>query len=169
VLTLSPNGKDIEQIWPEQQTLSEGIPARARKALSEALKTMDISPSSSIFSCDRAVNFMLDAKGIPLNRDQSLHEKIEEAAAKQIVIPDMKTWANQIRLAANRERHPVFDDATPDEAHQCVEFALALAQNLFVLPARIKRGLDKVRVKSNAVSTSSASTAFATVGDVLAN
>ena len=35
-----------------------------------------------------------------------------------------------IRLAANKERHPDFDDATPEEAHQCVEFALALAQNL---------------------------------------
>jgi hypothetical protein len=72
-------------------------------------------------------------------------------------------------LAANKERHPDFDDATPEEAHQSVEFALALAQNLFVLPARVRRGLEKVRVKNTAVSTSSASTALATVGEALAN
>jgi hypothetical protein len=68
----------------------------------------------------------------------------------------MKTWAHEIRLAANDERHPDFDDATPDDAQQCVEFALALAQNLFVLPARITRGLDKAKLKGSAnVKTSS--------------
>jgi Domain of unknown function (DUF4145) len=98
VVTFSSNGKDIEQIWPEQKTLSDDIPVRARKTLREALKTRDISPSSSIFSCARAVSFMLEEKGIPHDSDKSLHDKIEEAAAVQIIIPDMKTWAHQIRL-----------------------------------------------------------------------
>jgi hypothetical protein len=103
---------------------------------------------------------MLDAKGIPLDSDQSLLAKIEEAAAEQIIIPDMKTWPHEIGLAANKERHPDFDDATPDEAHQYVEFALALAQNLFVLPARITRGLDKVRLKFAAASNLSVAVNF---------
>jgi hypothetical protein len=37
-----------------------------------------------------------------------------------------------------------------------VEFALALAQNLFVLPARIARGLAKARVKPDATANTSA-------------
>jgi hypothetical protein len=58
---------------------------------------------------------MLDVKGIPLDSGQSLHAKIEDSAAQQKIIPDMKTWAHEIRLAANKERHPDFDDATPDD------------------------------------------------------
>jgi hypothetical protein len=54
--------------------------------------------------------------------------------------------AHEIRLAANKERLPDFDDATPDQARQCVEFALALAQNLFVLPARIRRGQPNLKL-----------------------
>jgi H2-forming N5,N10-methylenetetrahydromethanopterin dehydrogenase-like enzyme len=72
----------------------------------------------------------------------------------------MKTWAHEIRLAANDERHPDLDDATTDDAQQCVEFALALGQNLFVLPARITRGLAKARVKPAAESNSSATVNF---------
>jgi hypothetical protein len=94
---------------------------------------------------------MLDAKGIAVGTGKKLYAKIEEAAAQQIIIPDMKTWAHEIRLAANDERHPDLDDATTDDAQQCVEFALALAQNLFVLPARITRGLDKAKLKGVAM------------------
>jgi hypothetical protein len=147
ILTCAPGYEEIQHIWPKPVDLSQDIPARIRRALSEAIKTRDVAPSGSIMSCARAVELMLDPKGIAIGSGQSLHAKIEEAADKQIIIPDMKTWAHEIRLAANDERHPDFDDATPDQPDQCVDFALALAQNLFVLPARITRGLDKAKLK----------------------
>ena len=110
--------------------LPADIPARAHRALSEAIKITGAALSASIISCARAVEFILDAKGIAVGTGKKLYAKIEEAAAQQNIIPDMKTWAHEIRLAGNDERHPDLDDATTDDAQQCVEFALALAQNL---------------------------------------
>jgi len=55
----------------------------------------------------------------------------------------MARWAHEVRLDANEPRHA--DETTPlpteDDARKCVDFALALAQFLFVLPAQVKRGL----------------------------
>jgi hypothetical protein len=160
ILACAPGYEEIQDILPRQMVLPRDIPDRARRALSEAIKITGTAPSASIISCARAVEFMLDAKGIGVGTSKKLYAKIEEAAVQQIIIPDVKTWAHEIRLAANDERHPDLDDATPDDAQQCVEFALALAQNLFVLPARIRRGLDKVRVKVAAASNSSVALSF---------
>jgi hypothetical protein len=160
ILTWAPTVGEIQHIWPQSMILPDDIPPRAHRALREAIKITGVAPSASIISSARAVEFMLDAKGICVGTGKKLYAKIEEAAAQQIIIPDMKTWAHEIRLAANDERHPDLDDATTDEAQQCVEFALALAQNLFVLPARIKRGLEKVRVKLAATSNASVAVNF---------
>jgi hypothetical protein len=113
ILARAPDYEEIQEILPRQMDLPVEIPGRARRALSEALKITGMAPSLSILSCARAVEFMLDAKGIAVGTGKILYGKIEEAAAKQIIIPDMKTWAHEIRLAANGERHPDFDDATP--------------------------------------------------------
>jgi hypothetical protein len=53
----------------------------------------------------------------------------------------MADWAHDIRLDSNDERHADLDasQATGDDAKRCLEFAEALADLLFVLPARVKR------------------------------
>ena len=57
----------------------------------------------------------------------------------------MALWAHQVRLDANNPRHA--DDekphATPAEAKQTVEFGVALANILFVLPSRVTRSLKE--------------------------
>jgi hypothetical protein len=148
ILTCAPGYEEIRLIWPKQTILPTEIPDRARKALSEAVKIMGAAPSASIIQSQRAVELMLHAKGVTVGKDVTFNDKIKEAADKQIMIPAMVDWANEIRWAANDERHLNVEDATPDDAQQCVEFALALAQNLFVLPARITRGLDRAKLKS---------------------
>jgi hypothetical protein len=102
------------------------------------------------------VELMLHEKGVAVGKNVTFNDKIKEAAANQIIIPAMADWANEIRWAANDERHLNVDDATPDQAHQLAEFALALAQNLFVLPARISRGLKRAKLGGNAIVTLSA-------------
>ncbi|MNW06866.1 hypothetical protein D3C71_2033470 [compost metagenome] len=54
----------------------------------------------------------------------------------------MAAWAHEVRLDANDQRHDDEDGALPDEAdaRKSIEFATALAQFLFVLPARVARG-----------------------------
>lgn len=87
-----------------------------------------------------SVDSMLKAKGLI---DGSLYTRIDKAASDHLITPEMATWAHEVRLDANDQRHA--DDAAPlpthDQAQKCIDFALALGQFLFVLPAKIQRGI----------------------------
>lgn len=89
-----------------------------------------------------AVDAMLKAKGL---REGSLYARIEQAAKENVITEDMAQWAHDVRLDANDQRHSDEEapPATTADAEQCVEFATALGQFLFVLPARVKRGLKR--------------------------
>jgi hypothetical protein len=54
----------------------------------------------------------------------------------------MAEWAHEIRLDANDQRHSDEGAALPDQsdAQRVIDFTLALAEFLFVLPARVARG-----------------------------
>ena len=86
-----------------------------------------------------AVDAMLKDKGY---RDGSLYGRIDQAAKDHLITNEMAAWAHEIRLDANDQRHA--DDEAPmpsqDDALKAVEFVKALAQFLFVLPARVERG-----------------------------
>ena len=49
-----------------------------------------------------SVDAMLKVKGY---KDGSLYQRIKDAAAGHIITEDMATWAHQVRLDANDERH----------------------------------------------------------------
>jgi hypothetical protein len=59
-----------------------------------------------------------------------------------LLTKDMAEWAHEIRLDANDERHADVASigATADDAARCLEFTDALADLLFVLPPRVRRG-----------------------------
>lgn len=86
-----------------------------------------------------AVDAMLKAKEY---NDGSLYSRIDQAAKEHLITAEMKAWAHEIRLDANDQRHADEGAPLPNEAdaRKAVEFAQALAQFLFVLPARVKRG-----------------------------
>ena len=54
----------------------------------------------------------------------------------------MAAWAHEIRLDANDQRHADEGAKLPGEAdaQKVIDFANALAQFLYVLPARVARG-----------------------------
>ena len=54
----------------------------------------------------------------------------------------MAAWAHEVRLDANDQRHADEGAPLPAEADaaKVIEFAKALAEFLFVLPARVARG-----------------------------
>ncbi|MCV6004622.1 hypothetical protein OFO99_34830, partial [Escherichia coli] len=68
-----------------------------------------------------------------------------QAAKDNLITEDMAKWAHDVRLDANDQRHADEAAVLPSEsdARKCVDFALAFAQFLFVLPARVQRGLAK--------------------------
>jgi Domain of unknown function (DUF4145) len=83
---------------------------------------------------------MLKARGY---KDGTLFNRIKKAEDEGVLTKDMAQWAHDVRLDANDERHADEDASllTIDDANRCLEFADALADLLFVLPARVKRGL----------------------------
>lgn len=93
--------------------------------------------------CASAVDAMLKARGY---KDGTLYSRIQAAERDGIITAHMAEWAHDIRLDANDERH-ADEDASElqfSDAGRCLDFAESIADLLFVLPARVKRG----RIKS---------------------
>jgi hypothetical protein len=86
-----------------------------------------------------AVDAMLKAKG---KKEGTLYKRIDEAAAEHLITPEMALWAHEVRLDANDQRHSDEDVVLPSEedAKRAIGFASALAEFLFVLPARVAAG-----------------------------
>ena len=89
-----------------------------------------------------AVDSMLKLRGIT---DGGLYSRIEKAAEQHLITLEMSKWAHEIRLDANDQRHA--DESAPlptdADAKKCIDFAVALGDILFVLPARVRRGLER--------------------------
>src|SRR5437870_1656655 len=69
-----------------------------------------------------------------------------------LITAEMAEWAHEVRLDANAQRHAdrAATRPTGEDARRCIEFALALAEFLFVLPARVKRGRQPATNMQNA-------------------
>jgi len=89
-----------------------------------------------------AVDAMLKEKGYLAG---SLYSRIDKAATDHVFTSDMAAWAHDVRLDANDQRHADEQSSLPveDDARRVIDFALALAEILFVLPSRVARGLKK--------------------------
>ncbi|WP_186296794.1 DUF4145 domain-containing protein [Cupriavidus campinensis] len=125
--------------WPEPKTYSQDIPQKPRKSLDEARAALS-TPSLSIVGSARAIDYMLKERGY--KGDESLFRRIAAAADDHVITQDMKEWADEVRRESNIERHADDDapDATIEDAERVLKFAEALAELLFELPARVKRG-----------------------------
>ena len=140
VLAVSPGdlNTDISEVWPAPQVVSDVVPARAREFLSQAISSQH-APAGAVMLAASSVDAMLKKKGL---KNGSLNARIDEAAKTHLITQEMAAWAHDIRLDANDQRHA--DDAAPlpneADAKKAIEFASALAQFLFVLPAHVERG-----------------------------
>lgn len=129
----------VREVYPSSPTIDEAVPTKAKSYLEQALNSLH-APAGAIMLAASAIDAMLKAKGL---KDGSLYQRIDQAAANHLITVDMATWAHEVRLDANDERHADDDAPLPTEpdARRCVDFALALAQFLYVLPARVARGI----------------------------
>jgi hypothetical protein len=86
-----------------------------------------------------AVDAMLKAKGL---NNGSLYSRIDQAKDDHLITAEMATWAHEVRLDANDQRHADENAPLPNEADatRVITFAQALAEFLFVLPAKVARG-----------------------------
>ena len=143
VLTVAPyfgsdQNPEVFQIWPSPALIPETIPNRARDYLSQAVASLH-APAGAVILAASSVDAMLKEKGF---KEGTLNTKIDTAAKKHLITNEMATWAHEVRLDANDQRHA--DESAPlptvEDAQKVIEFAHALAQFLFVLPARVERG-----------------------------
>lgn len=130
---------EISELFPAAPTVDSSIPERARTYLDQACNSLH-APAGAVMLAASSVDAMLKAKGY---KQGNLYSRIDQAAKEHLITPDMAKWAHQVRLDANEQRHS--DEAAPlpsrEDASHTLEFAQALAQFMFVLPARIERGL----------------------------
>ncbi len=132
-------------IWPSVDNAVDGaIPDRARNFLQQARDAIH-TPDACLMVCASALDAMLQEKDVMPDKG-TLNDRIKASAENHLITEDMANWANQIRLEANDIRHPENNRplATPEEALQNLEFTEALAEILFVLPARVTKGLEKI-------------------------
>jgi hypothetical protein len=130
----------VEETFPQQSAISQEIPDPARSYLTQALASL-AAPAGATMLAASAVDAMLKAKGY--REEGSLYARINRAAEDHVITREMAEWAHTVRLDANEPRHA--DDGAPlpglDQAKRSIDFALALAELLFVLPSRVRRGL----------------------------
>ena len=141
VLAAAPGGgAEIMEIYPDVAVVSQIIPEPARSYLMQAIESLH-APAGCMMLCASAVDAMLKAKSY---KDGSLYTRINRAVEDHLITPEMGQWAHEVRLDANEQRHADEAASLPaqDDARRCVDFALALGEFLYVLPSRVKRGLE---------------------------
>lgn len=133
------HNQEVKEIYPKPVAVEEAIPPRAKEYLSQALNSLS-SPSGAIMLAASSVDAMLKAKGL---KDGSLYSRIDKAAETHLITPEMAAWAHEVRLDANEQRHDDESQPLPDAAaaRRAVDFVVALGQFMFVLPARVSRGI----------------------------
>ncbi len=147
VLAAAQEGNpEIIEMYPQPMLVDEAIPAKAATFLSQAIDSIS-SPAGAVILAASAVDAMLKVKDY---KEGNLNSRIKQAAKNHLITKDMAEWAHEIRLDANIQRHADDKEPLPTEqdAKRCVEFALAFAQFLFVLPARVQRGLKDASEKT---------------------
>jgi hypothetical protein len=134
-------GQEVVHLYPAHQVFDPSIPERVVHFLKQAYDTMH-APSASIVVAAAAVDAMLKSIGY---KDGNLYKRIEKAASDHLITNGMKEWAHHIRLEANEERHADENAPMPttEDVKQCLDFAMALAEFLFVLPDRVRKGLSQ--------------------------
>jgi hypothetical protein len=130
---------EAEYIYPKQKAANAEIPDVPRRYLQQAFDTLS-SPDASAVMAGAAVDAMLKAMGY---NEGSLYTRIDKALQDNLLTKGMAEWAHSVRLESNRPRHA--DTQEPhvslEEAKQSVEFAEALGDFLFVLTAKIEKGI----------------------------
>ena len=141
----------ITKMWSDGDLLSDSIPERARSYLKQATESLH-APSLAQIGAASAVDAMLKAKGY---KEGVLNSRIKEAEGAHLITPEMAEWAHEVKLDANNQRHA--DESVPlptrDEAKKTIEFAKALAEFLFVLPAMVTRGRGKPQKQAEVVTS----------------
>lgn len=133
------NKLEVRLLFPDAKIAHEDIPEPSRTFLQQSYETLH-APDASAVMAGSAVDAMLKKLGYI---EGSLYTRIDKALEDNLLTKGMADWAHEVRLGSNRPRHADAEKphVSADEAKQSVEFAEALGNFLFVLTAKIDRGI----------------------------
>ena len=133
-------GTEVIEFYPSNKQVAIDIPEKPYNLLSQAQESIH-APAGSVMLSASAVDAMLKLRDL---KDGSLYVRIEKAVELNILTAYMAIWAHEVRLDANDQRHADESADLPNEqdAKRVLDFALALAEILFVLPNRVTRGIE---------------------------
>lgn len=136
----NPHNRVVLEIFPSLTSVNEVLPLKVKAYLQQAIDSKFAS-SGSVMLCASAVDAVLKSKNYKAG---SLYSRIKLAIKDGVITEDMGTWAHQVRLDANDERHSDDDAIMPtvDDANQAIQFTQTLAELLFVLPSKVSRGIE---------------------------
>ena len=139
------NQGEVTEYYPSGVVIDDSVPGAAGEYLKQAIDTIH-APAGSVMLSASSVDAMLKAKGY---KEGNLYSRINKAVEDHLITAEMAQWAHDIRLDANDQRHADEQAVLPTDADakKSVAFAIALAQFLFVLPARVQRGLAEAESK----------------------
>lgn len=137
------NHRQIIELYPTTKTVNEILPEKVKTFLQQAIDSV-FAPAGSVMLCASSVDAMLKDKGLT---NGSLYSRIQLANEQGLLTDAMATWAHQVRLDANDQRHSDTEAALPtvEDAKQAIEFTQTLAEFLFVLPSKVSRGIEATR------------------------
>lgn len=132
------HGHGVHEMFPESKSVDDALPDRARAYLQQAMQSVH-APAGAVMLAASAVDAMLKHKSYT---DGTLNTRINKAA-DHLITAEMAQWAHEVRLDANDQRHSDNSAELPtaSDAQRAIEFVRALGQFLYVLPARVQRGL----------------------------
>ncbi len=138
--TAKSHNAEIMEYHPKNSEVDANLPEKPKALLQQAQDTLH-APSGSVMLSASAVDSMLKLKGYT---NGSLYSRIEMACQDHLITEEMGQWAHEVRLDANDQRHADESASLPTEADakRVLEFAKALAEFAFILPSRVKRGLE---------------------------
>lgn len=136
----SDGNRTVKEVYPSITMVNDVLPDKVKIYLQQAIDSTS-APSGSVMLCASSVDSMLKEKGY---KTGNLYGRIKKAIEDGILTEDMGKWAHQVRLDANDERHADEDSTMPtlEDAKKVIEFTTTLAELLFVLPAKVSRGIE---------------------------
>jgi hypothetical protein len=139
----TPQSRLVVNIYPVPETVNEILPPKVKTYLQQAIDSV-FAPSGSVMLSASAVDAMLKEKGYA---EGSLYTRIQNAVTAGLLTPEMGTWAHQVRLDANDQRHSDVGAELPttEDAKKSIVFVQTLAEFLFVLPSKVTRGIEESR------------------------
>ncbi len=123
---------------PKLDSLPSSVPKKAARYLSQAMESAH-APDGAVMLANSAVDAMLQARGLA---EGSVYKRLADAVELGLITKEIREWADSIRIESNNPRHADADEphVSNERAKLMVEFARALAEILFVLPAKALTG-----------------------------